>query len=186
MPNPIKELKKVAITGPESTGKSILTGQLAKYYHAGFAEEYARKYLENNPQIYVENDLLVIARGQLEALLQAETGNSLVFCDTEMLVMKIWSEYKYGRCHPYILEMLQQQDFDLYLLCDIDLPWEYDPQRENPTLRKFFFDWYETELIRLGFNYRIVNGTGEQRLQNAITTVDEILKINSPNPGIVL
>jgi len=186
MPNTIKELKKVAITGPESTGKSLLTSQLAKHYHAGFAEEYARKYLENNPRIYVENDLLTIAKGQLKLLWQVETCNSLVFCDTEMLVMKIWSEYKYSRCHPFILEMLQQQDFDLYLLCDVDLPWEYDPQRENPTLRKYFFDWYETELIRLGFNYRIVNGIGEQRLHNAIAAVDEILTISKPNPGIIL
>jgi len=169
-----KQLIKVAITGPESTGKSWLTKCLAQHYHGAFVEEFARKYLDSRPQKYEESDLEIIARGQMEALWEAEHNHNIVFCDTEMLVMKIWYEYKYGECHPFVLEMLHQQNFDLYLLCDTDLPWHNDPQREYPHLRRFFFDWFASELSRLNFPFKIISGIGELRLQAAIDAVEVI------------
>ncbi|HSV89172.1 MAG TPA: ATP-binding protein [Bacteroidales bacterium] len=172
---------KFAITGPESTGKSSLAEELARHYKTVFVPEYARKYINSLSKPYTENDLLRIARGQIQAESNLEKqANGILFSDTEMLIMKIWSNHRYGRCHPFILDALHKQNHNLYLLCNIDLPWEYDPQREHPDLREFFFNWYKDELDRLGFKYVIINGFGHARLQNAIMAVDGMLRGTTP------
>jgi NadR type nicotinamide-nucleotide adenylyltransferase len=169
---------KIAITGPESTGKSRLASQLAQHFNTVFVPEYARDYIGGLDRPYQESDLLLIAKGQLNLGMQLENqANQLLFFDTEMTVIKIWSLHKYGRCHPFILQKLQEQNFDLILLCDVDLPWEPDKQREHPKHRKFFFDWYLTELNLQGVNYAVVSGKGDERLNNAINEVDKILHL---------
>ena len=77
----------------------------------------------------------------------AENSNNYLFCDSELTVIKIWSEYKYGSIDPLISTEHNKRSYDLYLLLDIDLPWEYDSQRENPERRKYFFDWFEKALV---------------------------------------
>jgi len=180
-------LLKIAITGPESTGKSQLAKGLANHYNTVFVPEFARQYIDGLSRPYTESDLLAIARGQIQAETRMELeARDILFCDTEMLVMKIWSYHKYKRCHPFILEALQKQNHDLFLLCHIDLPWEFDPQREHPDLREYFFALYQDELERLGCRYEIIQGTGPARLQNAIQAVDKILFTlhDRINPGI--
>ncbi len=165
---------KIAITGPESTGKSFIAEGLSDYYQMPWVPEFARSYLSTLNRPYTEQDILNICKGQsdLEDSI-ASTAGSFLFCDTEMLVIKIWSLYKYGRVHPSILASCNKHHYDLFLLMDIDLPWEYDPQREHPDKRKFFFEWFKRELDEQKANYRIVSGTGEQRLKNAICIIDQ-------------
>ncbi|WP_210486492.1 AAA family ATPase [Rufibacter aurantiacus] len=167
---------KIAITGPESTGKSTLSAQLAQHYNAPWVPEYARTYLDQLERPYTAPDLEAIARGQL-ALWQAEEAKNpeLLFLDTELLVLKIWSEHSYDICSSFILENLRRQNVDLYLLLDIDLPWTPDPQREHPHLRQFFHDWYKRELDQMGVPYVEISGSAEERLQNAIKAVDKVL-----------
>ena len=165
-------IRKIAITGPESTGKSMLAEQLAAHYHTVWVPEYAREYLEKLGKPYEEKDILLIARGQLDheaVLMKMATG--YLFCDTELLVTKIWSEVKYNRCDPWILHAAENHRYDLYLLCDIDLPWQYDPLREHPDQRQFLFDLYFNELKNRQFPFAVVNGTGTDRLQNALKTI---------------
>ena len=135
-----KDILKIAIVGPESTGKSSLAEQLAVHYNTLWVPEYARAYLDKLSHPYTESDLLDIARGQLamESSLSKKASRYL-FCDTNLHVIKIWSEYKYKRCHTEILRNLHNDNYALHLLTNIDLPWEYDPQREHPHLRDFFF-----------------------------------------------
>ena len=170
-------VKKIAITGPESTGKSNLAEQLAKHYETIFVPEFARTYIDGLPRPYNQDDILYIAEFQLikenTALVDA---NRFLFCDTELIVTKIWSLHKYNNCHPWILEQINKNYFDLYLLCDIDLPWEFDIQREHPHLRTFFFEWYKKELEQYGFPYRVVSGTGDQRIQNAIDIINHFFR----------
>lgn len=168
-----KKTLKIATTGPESTGKSFVAKGLAAHYNTLWVPEYARGYIDKLNRPYAEPDLQNICKGQseLEHSLAARAGRFL-FCDTEMLVIKIWSQYKYDRVHPSILKAFSQHHYDLYLLMDIDLPWEYDPQRENPDKRKFFFEWFKRELDNKKANYHIVSGVGEQRLKNAINIID--------------
>ena len=176
----MNSVKKIAITGPESTGKSTLSRQLAVYYETVWALEFARKYLDELDRPYEISDLTQIANGQIsserEALLKA---NNFVFCDTELTVLKIWSEHKYGKVDPLIIDAHKSDSYDLYLLMNVDLDWEADPQRENPKLGKFFLDWFERELALKSAPYRIISGSYSDRFKNARKVIEEHFSIKS-------
>jgi NadR type nicotinamide-nucleotide adenylyltransferase len=164
--------RRIAITGPESTGKSVLAEQLAAHFQTTWVPEYAREYLEILAKPYQEKDILNIARGQLSSEeSKLDHARDFLFCDTEFLVTKIWSEVKYGRCDPWILEMVETHRYDLYLLCDIDLPWQEDPLREHPHRRRYLFDLYLNELQSRKYPFAVVRGTGPSRLENALEII---------------
>ena len=167
---------KISITGPESTGKSWLAEQLAKHYSTSWIPEFARAYLQQIERPYTYADILYIAQQQLNSEIAAGKNNSLLFCDTDFCVTTIWCNVKYGECHQWISDQLDKNEYGLYLLCDIDLPWQYDPLREHPEMRKELFTMYHDLLKEKHFNYRIVKGKDETRLQHAIRFVDEFLK----------
>lgn len=167
-------IKRIAITGPESTGKSMLAKQLAETYKTSWVPEYARDYIQNLHRNYHYDDILAIAKKQHDLMQHAgHNAYGYIFFDTELLVTKIWCEFKFGKCHPWILETLKKQQIDLYLLMDIDLPWQPDPQREHPDKRKILFDLYQQNLENLNFKYKIISGNGMERTQNAITAINE-------------
>lgn len=162
-------VKRIAITGPESTGKSMLAQQLAECYHTVWVEEYAREYINNLNRPYNEEDILAIAQGQMAREdSQALKADKVLFCDTELIVTKIWSDVKYARCHPWILQEIERRKYDLFLLCSIDIPWENDPQREHPHQRQFLFDLYYKELTDRKLPFFVLSGLGEKRLENAL------------------
>lgn len=168
---------RIAISGPESTGKSQLAKELANWYNTTFVEEYAREYIASLNRPYVEADILTIAREQMRQEEQAAaSANRLLFCDTELTVCKIWSQVKYNRCHPWITDTLESHPYPLYLLTDIDLPWEDDPQREHPLLRDYLFNLYKKEFDDRGVNYAIVRGSSTSRTQCAIGFVERFLR----------
>ena len=142
-----KKIKKIILTGPESTGKSTLAKQLALEYNTVWVPEFARTYLEGLNRTYREDDLLKIAKGQrdLESFFYKKS-NQYMFCDTSMLVMKIWSEYRFGKCDPWILEQLENEKNTIYILCGTDVPWGFDEQRENPNDRNVLYGKYLSEL----------------------------------------
>jgi len=171
-------IKKIAITGPESTGKSWLARELAAHYTTNWVPEFAREYLSELGRPYNYDDILIIARNQYQLnneLLQS--ANQFLFCDTELIVTKIWCDVKYGKCHPWIEEHISKQNFDLYLLTDIDLPWEPDPQREHPHLRQHLMELYVNELESRNFPYHIVFGHQEERFKNAMKAVGKMQSI---------
>ena len=184
-------LKKIAIIGPESTGKSTLATQLANHYETVSCPEYAREFLMANGSAYEFHDLLTIAKGQLamedeytaklesQSLSFLEEGGHLpLFVDTEMYVMKVWSEFVFNKCDKFILDEITKRKYDLYLLCNVDLPWVKDELREYPELhtRKTLFKMYEDCMINQETPWVIISGTNEQRLKQAIKAVDEVLK----------
>ncbi|KAA9333706.1 AAA family ATPase [Adhaeribacter soli] len=168
-------MKRIAITGPESTGKSTLAQQLATHFNTVWVPEFARDYIADLNQPYTPEDLEKIAAGQLELQQAAEKQQpEILFTDTELLVIKVWSENAFGSCPAWILEKLESQTFDLYLLMDVDLPWEPDPQREHPHLRNYFFQLYKTQLEQYGFPYQIISGTEQQRFQAALRALQNV------------
>ena len=169
-------IKRIAITGPESTGKSQLAEELAKHYQTLWVAEYAREYLEKINRSYNYDDILQIAKEQLNRENSAvKNANNVIFCDTDFTVTKIWCEFKYKQCHQWINEQFLHHKYDLYLLCDTDLLWEFDTQRENPNEREELFQIYYNTLIKAGFPFVVINGIGEDRLKNAIECVERIL-----------
>lgn len=167
-------MRKIAVLGPESTGKSQLSANLAQILpNAIWVEEFARTYLQKNGSAYSFQTLDIIAAGQLADIEKASEENATyLVVDTEMIVMKIWSEFVFQKVSFFIQQALENQNFDLYLLCDIDLPWEFDPLREHPNSRKELFNLYKKELDALKVPYRIVSGVQEERTQNAIKAIE--------------
>ncbi len=169
-------MKKIVITGPESSGKSKLAAQLADAFGKVWVPEFARQYLDDLDRPYIADDLLEIARGQvaLEDKMAAH-ANGALFLDTSLEVVKIWSEFRFGFCHQWTLEQLRLRRPDHYLLCLPDLPWEPDPQRENPNDRDTLLGIYRRELTSLGVTFSEVWGHGELRFRNAENIVRTIL-----------
>lgn len=172
-------IKRIAITGPESTGKTTLAMQLASVYNTVFVPEYARAYLDSLNGPYEFDDLLHIAQEQyiLEQRMAAQ-ANRYLFCDTDFIVLKIWSLVKFGQCNSWIIEQAKHHIYDLYLLTSIDLPWEPDSQREDPEQREMLFKLYKNELDNIYVNYHIIKGQGESRLNNAIKCITAQFKEN--------
>lgn len=170
------DIKKIAIVGPECTGKSDLSQFLAKHYQTAFVPEYARGYIDNLVNPYEESDLLKIAHGQLRLEDQwLNDANKLLICDTTLLVIKVWSEVKYDRVDPYIADEVKARHYDLHLLTYIDIPWQDDPQREHPGRRDELYNIYVRELRELSIPYVDIRGSREQRESTAIEAIDKLL-----------
>lgn len=165
---------KILFTGPESTGKSTLASTLARQFQTVWVPEYARLFLEVQGPDYVEQDLVHIAEGQLK--LEDHLANyatQLMFCDTSMLVMKVWSMYQYQRVHPWILEQWQKRHYDLYVLCGIDTPWEAGPFREHPNEREVLYELYKKELEASNKPFIELWGSMEERLARLLLLLEQ-------------
>jgi NadR type nicotinamide-nucleotide adenylyltransferase len=172
-------MKKVVVIGPESTGKSTLSEQLAAYYNTIWVPEYARQYIEELPRPYEERDLLLIAEGQLELEDErAALADKLLICDTDLHVVKVWSEHKYNGCNPLIQAYIASRKYDLYLLTYIDIPWQEDPQREHPDpmMREYFYNVYKEIVANSGVPWVEIRGSAVERQQAAIHAIDGLLK----------
>jgi NadR type nicotinamide-nucleotide adenylyltransferase len=165
-------IKRIVLTGPESTGKSALAIELANHFNTVHVPEFARTYISELEQPYSYEDILIIAKGQIDSEMKLMAhANNLLFCDTDLTVTKIWCEFKYGKCHDWILKKMETHTYDIYLLCNIDLPWQNDPQREHPKQREKLFQLYLDEMTSRNLNFGIVSGKRDERLKNAIEII---------------
>ncbi len=172
-----KQLVRVAIVGPESTGKSTLAEALATHYNTALVPEVAREYVAALKQPYTLEDIVEISRQQLALEDElAANANRVLFCDTNLVVTKIWAEHFAGHCPAFIQTHFEARQYDLHLLTDIDLPWTPDPLREHPHLRQELFDLYKNLLDASSIHYRLVSGKGSLRTDAAIAFVDEVLR----------
>ena len=169
---------KIAILGPESTGKSELAKALATYYKGEWVPEYAREYVEKLGRKYTYDDVCHIAATQLKEidLFKNKTQYDFVFFDTELIITKIWFEYSFGEVPQFLTNAMEKPVFDFYLLCDYDLEWIPDPVREHGDDRAYFFNLYKAEIEKTQRPFAIVSGTGEDRVLNAIKAIENYLK----------
>jgi NadR type nicotinamide-nucleotide adenylyltransferase len=186
-------LKKVVVIGPESTGKSTLCEELARHYNTFWCPEYAREYLTIHGTEYNYDDLLTIAKGQIqweedfEARVRGQMpeasytltvhSSQLLFIDTDMYVMKVWCQFVFGKCHQFILDQIKNRKYDLYFLCNTDLEWVPDELREYPDLatREKLYDIYKTLMQGQPTPWIEISGNSEQRLRTAIEAVNTLL-----------
>ena len=158
---------KVAFTGPESSGKTTISKSFAELVNGKWVEEYAREYLQSK-DTYEQVDLDEIARVQQEKWL---VKASILVADNELTVIKIWSEYRYNSCSTFIEKAYQYQHFDHYFLCKPDIPWEFDPLRENPNNRDEIFELYHNELLLMKRPFTVLQGSNEERLKNCVNVL---------------
>ncbi len=168
-------LTKVVIIGPESTGKTELAQKLALHYKALWIPEYAREYISQLDRKYTYEDVEHIARRQIQ-LEEEYSGRAgdILFFDTDLIISKVWFDVVYKRCPAFIPSFLQKAVYHVYLLCKPDIPWVYDPVRENPHLRWFLFEAYRTEILRYHFRYEVIEGFGDDRFNHALQAVSNI------------
>lgn len=168
-------MRRISLTGPESAGKSTLAAQLAAYYGTVFVPEYARQYLEEHGASYTLPDLEAIAHGQLAAEdAAAPQATGLLFCDTDLLVLKIWAENAFGTCPAWVLAALAKPRYALTLLLAPDLPWAPDPLREHPdpAQRWHFYALYRAELVARGWPFAEISGPADGRLAQAVAALN--------------
>ena len=171
-------MKKIVIIGPECTGKSTLTNRLAAHYQTEWCPEYAREYLLRNDKNYSYNDLLAIAKGQVsleDKNADKNKGNPYYFIDTDMYVMKVWCEFVFGKCHRFILDQVVERKYDLYLLCNVDLPWVEDELREYPDIetRQKLYNVYKDIMINQSVPWVEIMGTEDERFRRAVDAVEK-------------
>lgn len=171
------KLTKIAIVGPESTGKSWISERLARHYDTICVPEYAREYCRHLNRQYTLQDEMNMFYGQLalERSVDPLARNGLLFSDTTFLTIKIWSDHLFGHTPQPVLDELKTHLYDFYVLMDIDLPWEDDPMRDFPDLREHFMGVWHRELEALDARYALVSGLGDARLENAVEAVDGFL-----------
>jgi NadR type nicotinamide-nucleotide adenylyltransferase len=166
---------RIAVTGPECSGKSELTKALSEHFQVPHADEYAREFLAKSGGKYDADDLVAICKGQIaaEEAASAKAQNLVVF-DTDMLVLKIWALFRFGQVPSFIEESNYRRPYHLRLLCKPDLPWEPDPFRESPDdkERELLFGFYERQLTHAGATFEVVEGTGDERFKSAISAVE--------------
>lgn len=184
-------MKKIVIIGPESTGKSTLSAELSKHFNTLWCPEFAREYLLQNGTQYTLEDLTTIAKGQIAKednftqLVQEHwitsspkiTNTPLLIIDTDMLVMKVWSEFVFNSCDHFILDQIEKRKYDLYLLCNTDLPWTKDELREYPDVetRQKLFLIYKTLLTQQEVPFIEIKGMHQERLATAIDGIHQFL-----------
>lgn len=195
-------MKKIVIIGPESTGKSTLCEKLATHFHTRWCPEYAREYLQLHGTDYSYDTLLTIAKGQLaledkyihELEQQATTASArlsndasalstqhspLLFIDTDMYVMNVWCKFVFGKTHSWILNQIIERKYDLYLLCNVDVPWVKDGLREYPDLarRAKLYNIYKEIMINQPVPWADISGNYEERFGKAVAAVENCLKL---------
>ena len=174
------EIIKIALFGPESTGKTTLANQLATHFKTTWAPEYAREYLQDKwnkkQEICSPEDLLPIAYGQIHIENQAlALANTYLFCDTCLLVTKVFSEMYYGFCDPILDKAAKKHQYDLFFLTDIDVPWKSDDLRDKPNEREATFEQFKKALIDFKKPFIVLKGNEQERLDQSILIISELI-----------
>jgi len=174
------DIRKVCVIGPECTGKTALSEALASHLKTAWVQEYARAYLNKLSKPYVEADLIKIAHGQLR--MEDEwvyDANGILVCDTNLIVIKVWSDFKYGKCDPIILDLIAARKYDLYLLTYIDIPWISDPLREHPDKREELYNMYLREMKDQPVPFVEIKGTEQQRLEQSMAAIAQFIPVKN-------
>ena len=167
---------RIAVTGPESTGKTTLAKELAELYNGCYISEFAREYIEKLPRHYTYDDVETIAQTQLEQYLATKSSSEqLFFFDTWLIITKVWFNWVFKKTPDWLEDKIHECHIDMFLLCKPDLPWEADAVRENGGENRLkLFEEYRKELSHYGFKFVEIGGRGEVRLQTAVDAVNNI------------
>ena len=173
---------RIVLYGPESSGKTTLAKALAKQFQTTWVPEFARNYLQEKwdqkKEVCSLEDLIIIAKGQINQENNLiEDANKFLFCDTNVLITKAWSETHFnGYCAPEIQYWVDTFKYDHYFLTDIDVPWQADDLRDRPNSRKQMLDYFENILKNKKASYTLLKGNLNLRLEKAKVILETLKK----------
>ena len=163
--------KRIVLIGAESTGKSTLCKQLTNHFNAKMEPEYARAYIEALRSTYTYTDVLHIAKKQMETHCSLRNSD-WVFYDTDLIITKVWLDVVFGKVPGFINDAIMLLKPDMYLLCDTDIVWQYDPVRENSGSQRLGLQKrYIDEIKATGVPFFTVSGNGNERLNSALKAI---------------
>ena len=169
----------VTVTGSESTGKTTLARDLATHFRTVWVPEYSREYADEKTATtgapLDAGDVEPIARGQIAAEdrgLAAAPG--LLILDTDLVSTTIYARHYYGACPAWIDDAARARRADLYLLCDIDVPWIADAVRDSSRVREPMHARFVRALEALGAPVVTIRGSWGERLAMAIAAVSSV------------
>jgi len=167
------DLKTIVITGPESTGKTIISEYLSGKLGCPWIPEYARDYIGRLNRPYVYEDLVHIAESQVNDKNEIEkTGAPMVILDTWLIITKVWFLEAFKKYPATLNSEIANHKIDLYIICKPDIPWVPDPLRENGgQKREYLMNRYIEEIRATGCDYVIIGGEGNDRFKNAFNAV---------------
>lgn len=170
--------KIIVVTGAESTGKTALAMNLAKHYKIDWVPELAREYVEKLNRPYAYEDVEQIAQKQIKQFeYHIKQNSKYVIFDTGLIITKVWFDVVYDKHPKWLITAIEEMPKFVHLLCNIDLPWQPDPVRENGgEMRKKLHEMYKEQLSIYDIPYRLISGIGEQRFQNAKKALGNILQ----------
>jgi len=169
-------VRKISITGPESSGKTTLALEMARFFSFAYVPEFSREFLRSGGKISSGKDLVSIAKNQIESENRAMQTSDTIICDTDILVLKIWNQERFMPVHPALKALLKHHNYDYILLCVPDILWEPDPLRENPTDRERLFDLYEKNLHENHIQFDLITGQGPSRSELAKKLISRYLQ----------
>lgn len=172
---------KLAVIGPESTGKTAVSEALARHFATLWVPEYAREYFSDSDIYnYSLEDLERIALKQVELERQASLGaNGLLVCDTALVTLKIWAELEFNFCPGSILRLMDENPYDHYLITSNEIPWQADPLRQNKFSRDLIFQLNVAACEKEAVPYSVIRGIGEARLKEAIRLTQQVLDMKA-------
>ena len=166
---------RVTVTGSESTGKTQLAERLARFYRTAWAREFSREYASHKAAPLDASDVEPIARGQMRLEDEAlQRAHEIVLLDTDLVSTVVYAEHYYGSCPDWVKRAARERLADLYLLCDIDVAWIPDPQRDRPRAREEIHRAFEEMLQQFGARYALLQGTWEEREMRAVDAIDAL------------
>lgn len=177
------DIIRIVLYGPESTGKTTLSKQLAAYYNTCWVPEYMRIFLEKKTlvpgeEIVSYQDLNPIAIGQMQTENDLiDTADTFLFCDTNLLELQVYAEHYFGKCPKDIYEYANNNKYDLYILTYIDTPWVPDGMRDRPEKREQMYAKFERKLKENNLPYIVVKGNEKQRLEFATSHIDKLKRV---------
>lgn len=168
--------RRVVLTGSESTGKTTLTADLARHYDAAWVPEYVRGYADWKGAPLEAGDVTPVARGQIAAQdLALERARDLLLLDTDLLSTVVYAEHYYGFCPEWVRAAADHRRADLYLLCDIDVPWTHDPQRDRAGERPVMHELFRRALAERGFPFQVIRGGWRERFLAARLAIEALM-----------
>jgi NadR type nicotinamide-nucleotide adenylyltransferase len=181
-------MRRIVVTGSESTGKTTLARALGERLATVATPEFSREYADARGVPLDQHDVEAIAMGQiaLEDRRGLEARHGLMVLDTDLFSTVVYGPHYYGTLQPWIERAALERRGDLYLLLDIDVPWVPDAIRDRGQHRAHMHSLFRGMLERYGLPFVTIGGRWGERYERAVVEVERLLGAGSDAPSLIM